>query len=80
MYDDLPAILTPITEILIPSSRYTGVPWAWSLWTPVRYTQDPPRDLKTSVSGSQLLPGGRFEQQISGHLPCKRRTYLQRVL
>jgi hypothetical protein len=26
----------------------TGVPWAWSLQTPSRYPQDPPRDLKTS--------------------------------
>jgi hypothetical protein len=32
------------------------------------------------VSGTKLLPGGRFERQISGHLPCKRRACLQRVL
>jgi hypothetical protein len=32
------------------------------------------------VSGSQRLPGGRFEHQISGHLPCKKRACLQRVI
>jgi hypothetical protein len=32
------------------------------------------------VSGTQLLPGGRFEHQISGYLPCKRRACKQRVL
>jgi hypothetical protein len=32
------------------------------------------------VSGTQLLPGGRFELQISGHLPCKRRACLQSAL
>jgi hypothetical protein len=32
------------------------------------------------VSGSQLLPGSRFKHLISGHLPCKRRAGLQRVL
>jgi hypothetical protein len=36
--------------------------------------------LRPLVSGTQLLPGGRFEHQISGHLPCKRRACLQRVL
>jgi hypothetical protein len=36
--------------------------------------------LKPMVSGTQLLPGGRFKHQISGHLPCKRRACLQRVL
>jgi hypothetical protein len=36
--------------------------------------------LRPLVSGSQLLPGGRVEHQISGHLPCKRRACLQRVL
>jgi hypothetical protein len=32
------------------------------------------------VSGTQLLPGGRFEHQISGHLPCKKRACLQRII
>jgi hypothetical protein len=36
--------------------------------------------LRPLVSGTQLLPGGRFEQQISGHLPWKKRTCLQRIL
>jgi hypothetical protein len=36
--------------------------------------------LRPLVSGTQLLPGGRFECQISGHLPCKRRACLKRVL
>jgi hypothetical protein len=58
----------------------TGVPWTWSLRTPIRYTQDLPQNLKTSVSVSQLLPGDRFEHQISGHLPCKRKAYLQSTL
>jgi hypothetical protein len=31
------------------------------------------------VSGLHLLPGGRSERQISVHLPCKRRAYLQGV-
>jgi hypothetical protein len=43
-------------------------------------TQDPPRDAKTSGVGTQLLPRGRFEHQISGHLPCKNRACMQRVL
>jgi hypothetical protein len=38
------------------------------------------RILKPKVSGIQLLPEGRFKHQISGHLPYKRRTCLQRVL
>jgi hypothetical protein len=36
--------------------------------------------LRPLVSRSQLLPGGRFEHQISGNLPWKRRACLQRVL
>jgi hypothetical protein len=32
------------------------------------------------VNGTQLLPEGKSELQISGHLPCKRRACLQRVL
>jgi hypothetical protein len=36
--------------------------------------------LRTLVSGTQLLPKGRLEHQISGHLPCKRRACLQRVV
>jgi hypothetical protein len=40
----------------------------------------PHRILRPLVSGTQLLPGGRFEHQISGHLPCKKRAYLQRIL
>jgi hypothetical protein len=36
--------------------------------------------LRPLVSGTQLLPGGRFKYQISRHLPCKRRACLQRVL
>ena len=32
------------------------------------------------VSEKQLLPGGRFEHQISVHRFCKRRACLQRVL
>jgi hypothetical protein len=32
------------------------------------------------VSGTQLLPGVRFEHQISGYLPCKKRACLQRIL
>jgi hypothetical protein len=32
------------------------------------------------VSGLHLQPGVRSEHQISVHLPCKRRAYLQRVL
>jgi hypothetical protein len=36
--------------------------------------------LRPLVSGTQLLPGGRFEQQISGYLPCKKRACLQRIL
>jgi hypothetical protein len=36
--------------------------------------------LRPLVSGTQLLPGGRFKHQISGHLPCKRRACLKRVL
>jgi hypothetical protein len=36
--------------------------------------------LRPLVSGTQLLPGGRFEHQISGHLPCKRRACLQSTL
>jgi hypothetical protein len=67
-------------EMRLPVPTSTGVAWAWSLRTPARYRQDLPWDLKTSTSGSQLLPGSRFEHQISGHNPCKRRAYLQRVL
>ena len=40
-------------SLLVPTS--TGVTWAQSLLTPARYQQDPPWDLKTSVSGTQLL-------------------------
>ena len=36
--------------------------------------------LRPLVSGTQLVPGGRFEHQISGHLPCKKRACLQRIL
>ena len=36
--------------------------------------------LRLLMSGTQLLPGGSFEHQISGHLQCKRRACLQRVL
>jgi hypothetical protein len=36
--------------------------------------------LGTVVSGTQLLPGGRFKRLISGHIACKRRDSLQRVL
>jgi hypothetical protein len=36
----------------------------------------PHRILRPLVSGTQLLPGGRFKHQISGHLPCKRRACL----
>jgi hypothetical protein len=36
--------------------------------------------LRPLVSGTQLLPGGRFEHQISGYLPCKKRACLQRIL
>jgi hypothetical protein len=36
--------------------------------------------LRPLVSGTQLLLGGRFKHQISGHLPCKKRACLQRVL
>jgi hypothetical protein len=39
----------------------------------------PHRILRPLVSGTQLLPGGRFEHQISGNLPCKR-ACLQRIL
>jgi hypothetical protein len=35
--------------------------------------------LRPLVSGTQLLPGGRFEHQISGYLPCKKRAFLQRI-
>jgi hypothetical protein len=35
--------------------------------------------LRPLVSGTQLLPGGRFKHQISGHLPCKKRACLQRI-
>ena len=38
------------------------------------------RILRPLVSGTQFLPGDRFKHQISGHLPCKRRACLQRVL
>jgi hypothetical protein len=31
--------------LLVPAS--TGVVWEWSMWTPTRYLQDTPRDLKT---------------------------------
>jgi hypothetical protein len=34
----------------------------------------------STVSGLHLLPGGRSEQQISVHLPCKRRACLQSAL
>jgi hypothetical protein len=36
--------------------------------------------LRPLVSGKQLLPGGRFEHQISGYLPCKKRACLQKIL
>jgi hypothetical protein len=36
--------------------------------------------LRPLVSGTQLLPGVRFEHQISGYLPCKKRACLQRIL
>jgi hypothetical protein len=36
--------------------------------------------LRPLVSGTQLLPGGRFKHQIFGHLPCNRRAWLQRIL
>ena len=32
----------------LPVHTSTGVPWAWSLWTPARYPQYSPRDRKTS--------------------------------
>jgi hypothetical protein len=32
----------------LPVHASTGKPWARSLWTPTRYPQDTPRDLKTS--------------------------------
>jgi hypothetical protein len=35
--------------------------------------------LRPLVSGTQLLPGVRFEQQISGYLPCKKRACLHRI-
>jgi hypothetical protein len=36
--------------------------------------------LRPLVSGTQLLPGVRFEHQISGYLPWKKRAFLQRIL
>jgi hypothetical protein len=36
--------------------------------------------LRPLVSGTQLLPGVRFEHKISGYLPCKKRAFLQRIL
>jgi hypothetical protein len=36
--------------------------------------------LRPLVSGTQLLPGVRFEHQIYGYLPCKKRACLQRIL
>jgi hypothetical protein len=36
--------------------------------------------LRPLVSGTQLLSGGRFKHQISGHHPCKRGACMQRVL
>jgi hypothetical protein len=39
----------------LPVPASTWVAWAQSLWTPTNYTGDPPWDLKTSVSGTQLL-------------------------
>jgi hypothetical protein len=38
------------------------------------------RILGPLVSGTKFLWGGRFKHQISGHLPCKWRACLQRVL
>ena len=36
--------------------------------------------LRPLVRGTQLLPGIRFEHQVSGYLPCKKRACLQRIL
>ena len=44
-----------------------------------KFLRGPLRTLRPLWNGTQLLPGGRFQHQISGQLPCKKRACLQRI-
>ena len=65
-------------SLLVHSS--TGVPCTQSFWTPPKSSQDPPWEPKTSGEWKTTSAGGRFKHQISGHLPCKKRACLQRII
>jgi hypothetical protein len=73
---------------------YPGLTWAQVPPTPLEHWGTLPAEspdtrkgphriphgiLRPLASGTQLLPGGRFEHQISGFLPCKKRACLQRI-
>jgi hypothetical protein len=55
----------------LPVHASTGVPWAWSLRTPIRHIQDPPQDLRPLLMDQNFCQEAGSNTRYLGTFPAR---------